>query len=127
MSSQRPVDGTERIKFNSVFSTHPIIRRDLLSQLQGPDAPRRLVITKKLTVIGRSPDCDIQLCSNLVSRRHVHLVREETELVCQDLNSHNGLLLNGIQVHSAALRDGDTLQIGDVVLLYHQGVQWTSS
>ena len=127
MNRKQPIDGTERVRFNSVFNTHPIMRRDILSQLQGPDSPRRLVITKESTVIGRSPETDIQLCSNLVSRQHVQLIREGTELVCKDLNSHNGLLINGIKVYSAALRDGDTIQIGDVVLLYHKGVQWTSS
>ena len=127
MQQNKPIDGTEKIRFNSVFSTHPIIRRDILSQIQGSGAPQRYIIKKDTTIIGRSHDCDIPLKSNLVSRRHLSLTRNNSELICLDLDSHNGLLLNGIQVHSVALRDGDTLQIGDIVLIYHQGVQWTSS
>ena len=127
MSDDYKTDGTMRVSSSSLFSVQPIIRRDILSQIQGPGAPQQILITKNHLKIGRSLDADIQLNSNLVSRKHISLTREGSELICRDLNSHNGLLLNGIRIHSVALRDGDVLQIGDVVLIFHQGVQWTSS
>ena len=34
----------------------------------------------------------------------------------------NGIVLNGLKVHSAVLRDGDQVQLGDVVLSYREGV-----
>ena len=134
MSDDQNIDGTVRIPVSSIYSFQSVIRRDVFSQIQGPGAPQKIAITKEHMIIGRSPDVDIQMRSNLVSRRHVELSREGSELICRDLKnpdtgkySHNGLLLNGLRVHSVALRDGDTIQIGDIVLLFHQGVQWTSS
>ena len=126
MSNERNANGTMRVPASSIFTVQPIVRRDILSQIQGPGAPRQIHLKKDKLIIGRSPEVDIQIPSNLVSRQHISLSREGSELICRDLKSHNGLLLNGIKVHSVALRDGDTLQIGDIVLIFHKGVQWTS-
>ena len=43
------------------------------------------------------------------------------EYACTDMESHNGVFLNGVKIHSATLREGDTIQIGDVILIYHEG------
>ena len=37
-----------------------------------------------------------------------------------DQNSANGVYLNGTKTHSAVLRDGDQLQLADVVLIYRE-------
>ena len=79
---------------------------------------------KSKSTIGRSADADI---SSLVSRFHLSLEREEIELICRDLDSHNGLILNGIKVHSVVVTRGRYLTDRDVVLVYHQGVQWAST
>jgi pSer/pThr/pTyr-binding forkhead associated (FHA) protein len=120
-----PKDGTVKINTHSIYSTHPITRRDILSLIQGPGAPKKYMLSVD-SVIGRSPEASIQIRSNMVSRKHISLKRENSELICTDLMSHNGLFLNGIKIHSATLRDGDTIQIGDIIFLYNQGVQWTS-
>ena len=121
----RQKDGTVKLNTQSLYSTHPITRRDILSLVEGPGSPKKYMLASD-TIIGRSPEANIQIRSNMVSRQHISLKRENNELVCTDLMSHNGLFLNGIKVHSATLRDGDTIQIGDVIFLYNQGVQWTS-
>jgi pSer/pThr/pTyr-binding forkhead associated (FHA) protein len=38
-----------------------------------------------------------------------------------DLESANGVYLNGVRVHSAGLFEGDTIQIGDVLLMFREG------
>jgi pSer/pThr/pTyr-binding forkhead associated (FHA) protein len=38
-----------------------------------------------------------------------------------DLESSNGVFLNGVRVHSAALHEGDVIQIGDAVLVFREG------
>ena len=119
-------DGTIKVYSQSIYSTHPITRRDILSLIEGPGAPKKYLLVQDQTVIGRSPESDIQIRSNMVSRKHISLYKEGLELVCRDLMSHNGLFLNGLRIHSATLRDGDTLQIGDAIFLYNQGVQWNS-
>ena len=119
-------DGTVKVSTQSLYSNHPITRRDILSLLEGPGAPKKYMLVRESTTIGRSPDSDIQVRSNMVSRKHISLIREDNEMICLDLKSHNGIFLNGVRIHSASLRDGDTIQIGDVIFLYNQGVQWNS-
>ena len=49
------------------------------------------------------------------------LTRLDDEYSIEDLLSRNGIYLNGVKVHSAVLRDGDELQLGDVFITYHEG------
>ena len=119
-------DGTIKLNTQSLYSTHPITRRAILSLIEGPGAPKKYMLVQECTTIGRSPESDIQVRSNMVSRKHISLYKENSELVCLDLMSHNGIFLNGVRIHSATLRDGDMIQIGDVIFLYNQGVQWNS-
>ena len=37
-----------------------------------------------------------------------------------DNDSRNGVLLNGVQVHSAVLHDGDVIAIADNVFVYRE-------
>ena len=119
---------TVRLSSAKTFLPTKMERRDLFSQIKGPGAPQTIVIKNSSSIMGRSPEADIRFFSTRVSRMHakLHSNKSGTELYCTDLDSHNGLLLDGIKVHSVALRDGDTLQMGDIVLVYHQGVQWAS-
>jgi pSer/pThr/pTyr-binding forkhead associated (FHA) protein len=117
---------TVRLNPSKTFLPKPIVRRDVLSQIKGPGAPQTIAIQEGESFIGRSQEAAIRFNSNRVSRLHAKLYTSGNDYYCEDLGSHNGLLLNGIRVHAVALRDGDTLQIGDIVLIYHQGVQWAS-
>lgn len=127
MSEDRFFDSTIRATVPPSFLLQTLGRPDILAQIQGPGSPRKILLTKPSIIIGRSSDTDVQVPSTMVSRQHIVLSREGPELVCRDLDSHNGLFLNGVQIYSVALREGDTLQIGDVIFVYHQGVQWTST
>jgi pSer/pThr/pTyr-binding forkhead associated (FHA) protein len=56
-----------------------------------------------------------------LSRSHLSLTFIDEEFVCHDLDSSNGVYLNGVRIHSATLRDGDQLQLGAIVLVYREG------
>lgn len=103
----------------------PAFRKDgkpfLLELIQGPGAPHRYTLSFDKLVVGRSEEADIQIGSLEISRRHMLLNKAGNEYVCLDLNSRNGLYLNGVKIHSATLKDGDRLQLGDVVFVYHAG------
>ncbi|MEZ4224332.1 MAG: FHA domain-containing protein [Polyangiaceae bacterium] len=92
-----------------------------LQQVQGPGAPQSFQLLLPEVVIGRSLQAHISLDSGSLSRRHVTLTRKGLEYVCSDLGSKNGFYVNGVRAHSAVLRDGDTLQLGEVVFLYREG------
>ena len=74
------IEGTAVFSSSSLFSLDSVVRRDVLTQIKGPGAPKHYPIVKSKSVIGRSADADIQILSSLVSRFHLSLEREEIEL-----------------------------------------------
>ena len=64
------------------------------------------------TRIGRSPDCEIFLDDVTVSRNHALLIEQDGKFVVEDQGSLNGTFVNRSRIDSAALAEGDELQIG---------------
>ncbi|HEX5102142.1 MAG TPA: sigma 54-interacting transcriptional regulator [Polyangiaceae bacterium] len=63
-------------------------------------------------LIGRDETCAVRLAGSDVSRRHASLSRTESELVITDLESRNGVRVNGRAVTSARLGAGDVVRLG---------------
>ena len=124
MSHPRPTDEDEPTVVGDM-QVVPSVRRNqkpfVLQQIEGPGSPRDYILDLDEIVIGRSSQAHISIDSGMISRRHMVLQRSGPEYSVSDLNSSNGVFLNGIKAHSAVLREGDTLQIGDVVLIYREG------
>src|SRR5262245_46098196 len=72
----------------------------------------RRELNRQRTVIGRSRDSDIQVPDPNVSRRHVEIVQEGTAYWVVDLDSTNGIELNGHRVKREKLTDGDRVKLG---------------
>ena len=66
-----------------------------LIMAKGTPQEVRFPIGPKGLVIGRSPDVDIVLKDQLVSRRHAWVHFEGNQLHIEDLGSRNGVLVNG--------------------------------
>jgi pSer/pThr/pTyr-binding forkhead associated (FHA) protein len=81
----------------------------LLSLADGPS----ILIDKPILLFGRHEECDVQLNSKKVSRRHCVLAQVNDYLVIRDLGSTNGVKINGERVAEGTLRPGDELQIGN--------------
>src|SRR5262245_6145695 len=62
--------------------------------------------------IGGAPDNDIVISDLSVSRHHAELRRTASAYQIVDLDSHNGTFVNGQQVGSAPLTEGDIVGIG---------------
>jgi ABC-type multidrug transport system ATPase subunit/predicted component of type VI protein secretion system len=75
-----------------------------------PSVIRRL--PTKVLRIGRAPDNDIVVSDLSVSRYHAELRRTANAYQIVDLDSHNGTFVNGQQVGSAPLTEGDIVGIG---------------
>ena len=78
----------------------------------------RFVICGEVTTAGRHPESDIFLDDITVSRRHVEIRSVDGGLIIADAGSLNGTYLNGVRIDSAALNEGDEVQIGKFKLLY---------
>ena len=69
-------------------------------------------VDKRRFVLGRSRECDIQVEDANVSRRHAELRQEGTAYWIVDLDSTNGIEVNGKRVKRAKLESGDTFTVG---------------
>jgi Protein of unknown function (DUF3662)/FHA domain len=83
----------------------------------------RHAVRKRRTVIGRSKDCDLQLNDPNVSRRHAELRQEGTAYWIVDLDSTNGIEINGRRAKRAKLDPGDTVTIGSTDLVFDREIE----
>ncbi len=70
------------------------------------------------TRIGRGAGCELQVDSSSVSRHHALIVVGPRDTIVEDLNSTNGVILNGRKITRAFLTDGDVLIVGEVQFRY---------
>lgn len=89
-----------------------------LERIEGDSGPHLIELGAQPVTIGRSTTADVVLDNASLSRKHARIEQLEHESVLTDLDSRNGVFLNGLRVHSAVLRDRDTVQIGSVVYLF---------
>jgi predicted component of type VI protein secretion system len=64
-----------------------------------------------MVLVGSHPDCDIRIPSSRVSRFHCCLTRVDDQVLIRDLESTNGIRINGQRVKSGSLKAGDELAI----------------
>ncbi len=72
-------------------------------------------------VLGRVAGSDLVVEDGKASRRHAKLHVEGGVVEIEDLQSSNGTLLNDKPVTRRVLRDGDRVQIGTTVIVFHDG------
>ncbi len=72
-------------------------------------------------VVGRARSCALQLDDRLVSRRHVRFDRVSEGWKVVDLDTPNGVWLNEERVGEALLTPGDTVIVGQHVLIFQEG------
>jgi pSer/pThr/pTyr-binding forkhead associated (FHA) protein len=68
--------------------------------------------------IGRDENAEIKINSREVSRKHAKLIVEPQSVRVVDCGSANGTNVNGSQVTSGTIQDGDRIQIGDVIFQF---------
>jgi predicted component of type VI protein secretion system len=74
---------------------------------------QNILVDKSILLIGRHPECDIQIDSRKISRRHCCIAQVSGYLVVRDLGSTNGIRINGVRVLEGRLREGDEVTIGN--------------
>lgn len=89
--------------------------------IRGVDEGKQFELNAPVVTIGRHSANAVPLHDTQVSRRHLELRGNANGYELLDLGSGNGTLLNGQPVRSAPLRSGDTISIGQSVLMYTLG------
>jgi predicted component of type VI protein secretion system len=89
----------------------PVRRSAVLVALDGSP---NIALDKPVLLIGRHPECDVQLHSRKVSRRHCCVAVLKDCLAVRDLGSTNGIRINGTHVTEGRLKPGDELMIGNL-------------
>lgn len=74
------------------------------------------ILTDEPRVIGRSPLADVVLPEDSVSRRHARLFVLDDMVHIEDLNSANGLYVNGLKVLRAKITPTDRIRMGSYTL-----------
>jgi hypothetical protein len=82
----------------------------LLALNEGPS----ILLDKPILLVGRHQECDIQLPSRKISRRHCCIALVKDYLVVRDLASTNGIRINGARVVEGCVRPGEELAIADL-------------
>ncbi len=80
----------------------------LVAVSEGPN----ILLDKPVILIGRHQECDIQIPSRKISRRHCCIAQVNGALMVRDLCSTNGIRINGNRVNEGRLNPGDELTIG---------------
>ena len=80
---------------------------------KGKNEGKEYWIKGEETSIGRSPECDITISDNNISRKHTRVVFISGIFFVYDNESLNGTLLNGKKIIEAQIKTGDLIRIGE--------------
>ncbi|MGC4066161.1 MAG: FHA domain-containing protein [Polyangiaceae bacterium] len=98
----------------------PRRRPPTLEQIRGPGSPQAYHLFLTDFVIGRGAQAQFVVDCASLSRQHVRISQRDGEVTFVDLDSANGVYLNGVLAYSAVLRDGDLLEMGDCAFIFHE-------
>ncbi|MCB1625974.1 MAG: FHA domain-containing protein, partial [Pseudomonadales bacterium] len=93
------------------------------------EGPQRLLIRSdgntefvhqlaRRTRIGRAPDSDLQIDELYISRNHAVIMAGPVHTTLEDLDSTNGVFVNGKRVSRQTLKDGDRVILGRMHFRY---------
>ncbi len=72
----------------------------------------------KAAVIGRSPNCEIRVNHESISRNHSKIVNTGKSVLIRDLGSTNGTYVNDQPIEEHVLRDGDLIKVGRTIFKF---------
>jgi pSer/pThr/pTyr-binding forkhead associated (FHA) protein len=79
----------------------------------------RYYLNNPITVLGRGSNCDITINDSAASRRHLELRVTPTGVLATDLQSANGIWVDGNKTKFITLRNGNTITLGKTILTFY--------
>jgi pSer/pThr/pTyr-binding forkhead associated (FHA) protein/tetratricopeptide (TPR) repeat protein len=83
-----------------------------------PLAGQEFLLDRASVVIGRTQENDVVLNHKSISRHHAKVIRDGDRYVVVDLESANGVRVNGAEYERVELQSGDVLELGHVRLRF---------
>jgi transcriptional regulator with GAF, ATPase, and Fis domain len=71
--------------------------------------------------LGRGVECDLPLGNVAVSRKHCRIMRAGEDFKLEDLDSHNGTVVNNRTIKTRVLEHGDRISIGNSKVVFLNG------
>lgn len=92
---------------------------DRLVMLVGPTPGAEFPLSSERCVLGRGEECDISVNHASVSRVHAEInALGDGRYEILDLNSANGVRINGVELQRSLIDARDTIELGDVVVKF---------
>jgi len=89
---------------------------------------REFPLLEGTNLIGRGPECQVQLLSHVVSRQHSRLIVTGDRVTIEDLGSKNGTHIRGrLAATPTQLHDGDEILLGHEALRFVGAVPTAST
>lgn len=76
------------------------------------------LMSADLAVFGRGSNCDVVLTEKKASRKHFEVRKQGLSFFLKDLNSANGVSVNGRPVKEAELVAGDLIEVGEAKIQF---------
>ncbi|HUS17678.1 MAG TPA: DUF3662 and FHA domain-containing protein [Chloroflexia bacterium] len=86
--------------------------------LSGHQAGSVIRLTAPLTTLGRELDNDLVIEDSRVSRHHAQVLFQHNRYAVRDLDTTNGTFVNGQQVQTGVLANGDRISLGGFELQF---------
>jgi serine phosphatase RsbU (regulator of sigma subunit) len=90
-----------------------------LHVLRGPNEGSIVPLDGDRFVLGRNPDCDINIPMNAVSREHAQILRIQGKFFIEDRQSRNGTFVNNQAINGRTqLKNNDRIRICDFIAAF---------
>ena len=107
-------------------STAPGGKVNWLIGMGGDVAGKRYHIGQRNITLGRAPTNYIQTTDDKASRQHCQIKPEGNGVRVTDMASSNGTQVNGENISSCLLEDGDTLEVGNAHFVFRRSVEFAT-
>ena len=102
----------ERLDRESVASTSTPVGEPTQILVRTDGEADIVHVLGRRTTIGRTPDNDLRIEADFISRHHAVILTTSSGTIVEDLDSTNGVFVNGVRVTRRHLNGGDLVIIG---------------
>ncbi len=92
--------------------------------INGPDPGTIVSLKEGNTVLGRGESCEVQIEDVSVSREHARIELSTDACKISDMDSSNGVRINGMPRREHYLQHGDTIELGNILVRFVAAGAW---